>query len=53
MIQYRRILELQNEGISLRGIAASTGHACQIVTKVVQLAQKKSLTCPLDEEMTD
>lgn len=53
MIQYRRILELQDEGISLRGIAASTGHSRQIVTEVIQLAQKKSLTCPLDEEMTD
>lgn len=53
MIHYRRILELHDEGISLRGIAASTGHSRQIVTEVIQLAEKKGLVCPLDEEMND
>ena len=53
MIHYRRILELHDEGISLRGIAASTGHSRQIVTEVIQLAEKKGLACPLDEEMND
>ncbi len=53
MIQYRKILELHDEGISLRGIAASTGHSRQKITTVIQLAEKKGLTCPLEEEMTD
>ncbi len=30
MIRYRKILELHDEGISLRGIAASTGHSSQL-----------------------
>ena len=53
MIHYRKILELFDEGISLRGISASTGHSRQKVTKIIQLAEKKGLTCPLDEEMDD
>lgn len=53
MIQYRKILELHDEGISLRGIAASTGNSCQKVTEAIQLAEKKGIACPLDEEMTD
>lgn len=38
MIHYRKILELHDEGISLRGIAASTGNSRQKVTEVIQLA---------------
>jgi transposase len=53
MIHYRRILELQDEGISLRGISASTGNSRQKVTEVIQMAQKKGLICPLEEEMDD
>lgn len=53
MIYYRRILELQDEGISLRGIAASTGNSRQKVTEIIDLAERKGLVCPLDEEMTD
>lgn len=53
MIHYRKILELHDEGISLRGIAASTGNSRQKVTEVIQLAEKKGLMCPLDEEMYD
>lgn len=53
MIHYRRILELHGEGLSLRAIAASTGHARQIITEVVQTAEKKGLGFPLDEEMND
>ncbi|MEB7431005.1 hypothetical protein NEN51_13195 [Enterococcus lactis] len=47
MIHYRKILELHDEGISLRGIAASTGNSRQKVTEVIQLAEKKGLMCPL------
>ncbi|MFC5734283.1 IS21 family transposase, partial [Cytobacillus gottheilii] len=53
MIHYRKILELQDEGISLRGIASSTGHSRQKVTEIITLAEKKGLVCPLEEEMTD
>lgn len=53
MIHYRKILELHDEGISLRGIAASTGNSRQKVTEVIRLAEKKGLVCPLEEEMTD
>jgi transposase len=53
MIHYRKILELQDEGISMRGISASTGHSRQKVTEVIEMAVKKGLTCPLDEEMDD
>ena len=53
MINYRKILELYDQGISLRGIAASTGNSRQKVTKAIELAKEKGLVCPLDEEMTD
>ncbi|NRD78543.1 IS21 family transposase [Bacillus sp. BRMEA1] len=53
MIQYRKILELHDEGISLRGISSSTGNSRQKVTEVIELAKKKGLTCPFDEEMND
>lgn len=53
MIHYRKILELYDEGISLRGIAASTGNSRPKVTEVIALAEKKGLVCPLEEEMTD
>jgi transposase len=53
MIHYRKILELHDEGISFRGIAASTGNSRQKVTEIIELAEKKGLVCPLEEEMTD
>lgn len=53
MIHYRKILELHDEGISLRGIAASTGNSRQKVTEILAIAEKKGLVCPLEEEMTD
>lgn len=53
MIHYRKILELHDEGISLRGISASTGNSRQKVTEVIELAEKKELMCPLDAEMDD
>jgi len=53
LINYRKILELHDEGISLRGIAASTGNSRQKVTEIIRLAEKKGLVCPLEEEMTD
>jgi hypothetical protein len=48
MIHYRRILELHDEGISFRSIAASTGNSRQKVTEIIQLAEKKGLSCPLE-----
>lgn len=53
MIHYRKILELNAEGISLTGIAASTGNSRQKVTEVIEMAGKKGLECPLEEEMDD
>jgi hypothetical protein len=53
MLHYRKILELHVEGISLRGIATSTSNSRQKVTEVIQLAKKKRLMCPLEEEMDD
>lgn len=53
MIRYRKIIELHEEGISLRGIAANTGNSRQKVTEIISLAKKKGLVCPLEEEMTD
>jgi hypothetical protein len=53
MSHYQKILELHDEGISLRGIAASTRNSRQKVTEIIRLAEKKGLVCPLDEEMTD
>ena len=47
MIHYRKILELHDEGISLRGIAASTGNSRQKVTEILAIAEKKGLVCPL------
>ena len=52
MIRYRNILELDDEGISLRGIASSTGNSRQKVTEIIRLAKKKELVCPLEDEMT-
>lgn len=53
MIRYRKILEMYDEKISLRGIASSTGNSRQKVTEVIELAEKKGLYCPLEEEMDD
>ncbi|MFT9496548.1 MULTISPECIES: IS21 family transposase [Bacillota] len=53
MIHYRKILELNDEGVSLRGIAASTGNSRQKVSEVIELARKKGVECPLEEEMND
>jgi len=47
MIQYRKILELNDERISLRGIAASTGNSRQKVTEVIQIAEKKAVQSTL------
>lgn len=49
MIYYRRILELHDEGISFRSIAASTGNSRQKVTEIIQLAEQKRLLCPLED----
>lgn len=53
MIHYRRILELADEGLSIRAIADSLGHGRPKVREVIELAKDKVLTCPLSEEMDD
>lgn len=51
MIQYRKILEMAHEGLSLRTVSASTGHGRPKATEILQLAKEKGLECPLTEEM--
>jgi hypothetical protein len=48
LIHYRNILELNDEGTSLRGISARNGHSCRKVTEVIVIAVRKGVTCPLD-----
>lgn len=53
MFHYRKVIELAEEGHSIRGIAASTGHSRQKIRDVIQFSKEKGITCPLSEEMTD
>lgn len=52
MIDYRKILALSFDGISQRTISASTGHARNTVSDVIQRATKLSVTS-LNETMTN
>lgn len=53
MFQYRKVLEMRSDGFSLRSIRAATGHSRQKITEVIRLAEKKEVTTPLTDEMTD
>lgn len=53
MFPYRRVLEYHYEEKSLRSIAAITHHSRQKITNVIRMAERRGLTPPLDEEMTD
>lgn len=53
MIQYRKILELADEGVSARGIATSTGHGRPKIQEVLELAKRKGVVIPLTNEMND
>ena len=53
MYPYRKILELHADGVSLRSIAMMTQHSRQKVTEIIELARKKGVKIPLEEEMTD
>ena len=53
MIQYREILRLHSQPMSQRGIAASCGYSRQMVKEVIERAQKKGISLPLSDEMTD
>ena len=53
MIQYREILRLHSQPMSQRGIAASCGHSRQMVKEVIERAQKKGISHPLSDDMTD
>lgn len=53
MFPYRKILELHDEGVSLRSIATITQHSRQKVTEVIKLAEKKGVLMPLDDGITD
>jgi len=53
LFSYRKILELHEEEVSLRSIAMITQHSRQKVTEVIQLAKRKGVKLPLDDEMTN
>ena len=53
MIQYREILRLHSQPMSQRGIAASCEHSRQMVKEAIERAQKKGISLPLSDEMTD
>src|SRR5690625_3023284 len=53
MYPYQKILELHAENVSLRSIAMITQHSRQKITEIVELAKKKGVKIPLEEEMTD
>ncbi|MEO1768375.1 hypothetical protein [Candidatus Enterococcus ferrettii] len=53
MIHYRRILELADEGLSIRAIAGNLRPGRPKVREVIELAKDKDLICPLSEEMDD
>ncbi|GEB77716.1 hypothetical protein [Sporolactobacillus inulinus] len=44
MIHYPKILELHNDGIGLRSIAASTGNSRQKIIEVIRPAKQKGLS---------
>jgi len=48
-----KILELHEVGVSLRSIAMITQHSWQKVTEIIELAKRKGVKIPLEEEMTD
>ena len=53
MFPYRKILELHGDNVSLRSIAQIVQHSCQKVTEVIKTADRKGVSLPLGEEMTD
>ena len=53
MYPYRKILKMHAENVSLRSIAMFTQHSRQKITEIVELAEKKGVKIPLEEEMTD
>jgi transposase len=53
MFPYRKILELHGDDVSLRGIAMMTRHSRQKVTEVIQIAERKGVKLPLDDDITD
>lgn len=52
MLDYRKILEMNHQGISQRTISSSTGHSRDKIREVVNEAKKKELY-QLTEEMTN
>ena len=53
MVDYKTILKLSSENYSLRQIAASVGHSHHTVKDVLELAQKRGITHPLDDSVTN
>ena len=53
MFPYRKILELHGDNVSLRSIAQIVQHSRQKVTEVIKTADRKGVSIPLGEEITD
>lgn len=53
VIKYREILRLHAQGISQRGIASSTSNSRTTIREVVKRAEKRNISWPLEEELTD
>ncbi|MGM0122792.1 hypothetical protein IGI37_002893 [Enterococcus sp. AZ194] len=53
MLQYRKILELNEQGFSMRSIAANTGNSRPKVSEIIKKAMEKGIKEPFTEEMTD
>lgn len=53
MLQYRKILELHDQGISMRSISANTGNSRPKVSEIIKKSEEKGIELPFTEEMTD
>src|SRR5690625_2993374 len=53
MYPYRQTMELHAENVSLRSNAMLTHHSSQKITETIDVAKKKEVNIPMEEEMTD
>lgn len=53
MVDYKKILRLTNMGYSLRQTAASVGHSHHTVKNVLELAEKRGIEWPVDDDVTN
>ena len=53
MVDYKEILRLSSIGYSLRQTAASVGHSHHTVKNVLELAEKRGIEWPVDDDVTN